>query len=697
MKEDDFSEDEERRICEHAMQTGQYEQVIKLCIKNQSKGSMDGFWIINLAEAYLASNRQTYAEELTEACCKGNILLEGEDFDRILEVKARLLFQKGQAADAYEIADELCSKYPDKMRYRLTYAAMCMMSGKTADAVRIYSSLQSDMPDNPFFAYELGRCMMKQKKYEQAHVYFSIALKNNPDFSRALYEMALASIGEGNLKNAEKETDLLYGKIDESNRNYLKGRICEKKEKFHEAKEIYRKLIEAEHMKKNNKDPELLYSAYERYFLMRKAAGASVVSQIRNLESVLKELPDCAQLWMMLGEIRENCEADCSQAAACYRKAYQTDPYYEKSLKKIIDYEINAENWQNAMVYCERMITNTGNCEYYLIQAKCAAELGLDEAFAGDIAAYIRQGGDERKTYELCSMYAMKKGDYDKAEGIYKKQLADRVDKEIPCYTQLAVCLCKQGKFEEAEAVLKSAANTGENNTDWLYMLYKIKMFAGDFKGASRILKRIRRGSRITASDTEYKESMIRIFMEEGHFAVAGKLAERLNCCAGEQLSAILYVLRGSYRNAIKLFRKLIEIEPDVPEHYGWMVLCQALWGKRSGAADYAKQGLKVFAEKHVSAEKLGRPDYLCQYGLLLYFAGLPKQAYDVFEKAVCAVTCCDEICQYCYEAYFGIGICKAFDCDWRAADAAFARALTIKPHNIVCRKLSENLKNSFR
>ena len=76
-------------------------------------------------------------------------------------------------------------------------------------------------------------------------------------------------------------------------------------------------------------------------------------------------------------------------------------------------------------------------------------ELGLDEAFAGDIAAYVRQGGDERETYELCSAYAMKKGNYDKAIEIYEKQLDDRASGEVPCYAEMAICLCKQGKSEK--------------------------------------------------------------------------------------------------------------------------------------------------------------------------------------------------------------------------------------------------------
>ena len=693
---EELSEDECLVVCEYVMLTGQYDQAIRICKKNRSAGSANGFWTVNLAEAYLAIGQQPFAEELIEACYKGNILLSGEDFDRIREMKARLLFQKGQAADAYEIIEALCNKYPNKMRYRLTYAAMCMISGRISEAVRIYSSLRFHVPENPFFAYELGRCMMKQEKYKRAHALFELALKNDPDFSRALYEMAQVSIDEGNLEDAKNETDLLYGKIEEKRRSYLKGQICEMEEKFREAKEIYRKLIEEERAEKNNADQEFLHSVYERYFLMREATGAVVISQIRNLENTLKEVPDCAQLWMMLGETHEDCEVKPEQAISCYRKAYEADPYHEGALAKVIDYEIDKENWQNALVYCERMITNTGNRDYYLVQAGCAMELGLDEAFAGDIAAYVRQGGDERETYELCSAYAMKKGNYDKAIEIYEKQLDDRASGEIPCYAEMAICLCKQGKSGEAEAVLQAAIDSGGNNPEWLYTLYEIQRSRGNFKGASRTLKRIRKNAGVTVFNDDYGELSVRLFLEEGRLAIAGKMAESLSSYDGEKLCAILYVLRGNYRSAMRLLRKLIDREPEELEYYSWMVLCQALWGKRSGAADYAKQGLKVFAEKHVSVEKLSRPDHLCQYGFFLYFAGSPQQAYEIFGRAVTTVPCHDEICSRCYEAYYGIGLCKAFDHDREASQEAFEKSLQIQPHNTVCRKLSENLLKSL-
>ena len=260
----------------------------------------------------------------------------------------------------------------------------------------------------------------------------------------------------------------------------------------------------------------------------------------------------------------------------------------------------------------------------------------------------------------------------------------------------MAICLCKQGKSGEAEAVLQAAIDSGGNNPEWLYTLYEIQRSRGNFKGASRTLKRIRKNAGVTVFNDDYGELSVRLFLEEGRLAIAGKMAESLSSYDGEKLCAILYVLRGNYRGAKRLLRKLIDREPEELEYYSWMVLCQALWGKRSGAADYAKQGLKAFAEKHVSVEKLSRPDHLCQYGFFLYFAGSPQQAYEIFGRAAAAVPCHDEICSRCYEAYYGIGLCKAFDHDREASQEAFEKSLQIQPHNTVCRKLSENLLKSL-
>lgn len=693
---EELPEENARTICEYWMMTERYEDVISLCKKYRSQGSESGFWTVNLTEAYLATGHQDFAEGLINACYEGKIALNEEEFDRIREMRARLIFQKGQAADAYEIMENLCRKYPGKLRFQLTYAAMCLTTGRLQKAMRIYSYLRFQAPENPMFPYELGRCLAQQDRPHQAHELFAMAYENDPGFYQALYEMAQSSIEDGQMEQAQQEIDLLYGKIEGRYRGYLKAQIAEMKEDYRGAKGLYRNLIEEEMKEGFPADPAFLYQVYERYFLMKEACGAVAVSMIRSLQRVLKTAPGCAQLWMMLGEIHEEAEVEPEKAIQCYEKAHKAAPYNADVLAKLIEHEMKKHNWQTALIYCERMIACTQAPEAYLMQAECAMELGMEDAFAGDIAAFVTMGGDERETYALCGACAIKMGDYDKAMEIYAKQIEDHDPEEPPCYGEMASCLCKQGRMEEAESILKSAAAEGFHDAKWLDRLYEIQVAMGRFKEAANTLKQIRKERKISIFNDAYGVLSAKLEMEKGKISSARHMAESLSSHEGEKLCAILYVLSGRYRGAAKTLQKLIDREPEELEYYSWMVLCQALWGKRSGAADYAKQGLKVFAEKHVSVEKLSRPDHLCQYAFLLYFTGASQQAYEIFERAASAVPCHDQICQRCCEAYYGIGLCKAFDGDRQEAEAAFRRSLAIRSHNIVCRKLSENLLKSL-
>ena len=693
---EELPEEDAHTVCEYWMLTGAYEQVASLCKKYRSEGSEDGSWTVNLTEAYLSMGQRSFAEGLIQACLDGKIALTEEEFDRIREMRARMLFQKGAAAEAYDIMEDLGGKYPGKLRYQLTYAAMCLTSGRIHTAKRIYSFLRFQVPENPMFPYELGRCLSKEGKPHQAHELFAMALENDPEFYKALYEMAQSSIEDGQMEQAQQETDLLYGKIAGKYRGFLKGQIAEMRGDYSGARSMYRTLIEEENKSGFPADPEFLYQVYERYFLMKEACGSSDISMIQNLERALETAPDCPQMWALLGEFHEDGKVYSEKAIECYKKAHQADPYDIEILQKLIDHEIDAGNWRNALVYCERMIANTHDPVAYLIQAECAMELGLEDVFAGDIAAFLRQDGDEQETYALRSLFALKKGKYDQAMEIYRSQMENQDPSDFLYYREMAICLCKQDRMAEAESLLQTALAEGIRGSAWLDILHEIQMAMGHFKEASDTLKQIRKDRKVSIFNDAYGAMSVKIEMEKGKISSARHMAESIRSDEGEELCGVLYMLSGKYRGGAKILQKLIDRNPERLEYYSWMVLCQALWGKRSGAADYAKQGLKIFAEKHVSMEKLRRPDHLCQYAFLLYFTGASQQAYEIFQRAATAVPCHDKICRHCYEAHYGIGLCKAFDGDRQASREAFEKSLQIQPHNMVCRKLSENLLKSL-
>ena len=259
---------------------------------------------------------------------------------------------------------------------------------------------------------------------------------------------------------------------------------------------------------------------------------------------------------------------------------------------------------------------------------------------------------------------------------IYEKQLDNRASGDVPCYSEMAICLCKQGRPGEAEAILQAALDSGGNNPEWLYMLYEIQRSSGNFKGASRTLKRLRKNAGVTVFNDEYGELSIRLLMEEGRLAIAGKLAESLSSYDGEQLCAILYVLRGSYRSAMRLLRKLIERGAG---EYRALQLDGALSGSLGQAErsrGLCKDGAQGFCRHPRFGGKAGVAPTICVSTRSCCISrGRRSRPYEIFERAASAVPCHDEICSRCYEAYYGIGLCKAFDGERQAAQEAFAES----------------------
>lgn len=691
----ELNEEESQMLCEYFILTGDYENVVNLCRLSRSRGFKDSLWAVRLAEALVIIGREEEAERIIDDCYGGRIKLTGDKFDKIRELKARILIGKYKAKEAYEIIENLCSKDAGNLSYLLTYAGMCERTGRMDEAVRIYSTLRFNVPENPAFSFALGKCLLKIEKPRRAHTLFEMAFKSAEDFYEAAYYMVQASIDSGELKAAKAELKRFRSNLGSRRNKYLQGQIAEMEEKFNLAKDAYLELIEEE--TKPEGDNEFLGEVYERYLIVREENNAMVITMIRETRKAIEAVPGCANLWLRLGMLHRDSEVKPELAKECFERAYEADPYNEGAIACLIEHETNDDNWQKALLYCDEMIVNTQDKDYYLVRANCDMELGLDEAFYADIAEFLRNGGDERDTYELCSLFATKTGDYEKAMSIYEKQLETRDVKEVPCYSSMAACLCKQGKTEDACSLLKAAIDGGGKNPDWIAMLLEIQLINGFFKDAKQTIKMIRKVADITIFNDYHSFLKTRLALYSGKILKAADTAESLASYEGEALCAVICTLRGNYRKAVKLFSKLSEKEKSDVELYSWNALCHALWGKRNEASEWAEKGLDVFFGKYVPADMLTRPDQLCQYGLLAFLSGKTENAYEAFEKAKTAVPCYEQPCGRCYEVYYGIGLCKALDGDAKGAADAFETSLSIRPHNTICRHLYGKLTKSIK
>lgn len=693
-EQEELDEAEYMLLSEYFMLIDDYETVIALCKQSKSRGFTNSKWTVNLAEGYFAAGRIDEAEEIISACYNGDIKLDNKNFDKIRTLKAQLLFEQGKTAEAYELIESLCGRDGCRFKDMMVYAKMCAITGRMEDAIKFYNTLRFNVPENPIFSFELGKCMLKVEKPETAHTLFQLAIKNDNEFYQAIYYMVQASIDSGELDHAKQEIKALNGRMDDKYIQYLKGQIAEMEENFKEAKDIYLKIIQNKN--NNTTDKTFLEEVFLRYFLVREETGTIVITMIKELNDALEYAPWAADLWVQLGEVHENSEVKEELAKMCFEKAHEANPYNEMALAHLIEREMYEDNWQQAFAYCNEIILNTQGRDYYLTRANCELELDLDREFAMDIAEFVKKGGDERETYDLCSLNAVKKGDYETAMAVYDKRLITREARELPCYKEMAVCLCKQDKPKEACALLQAAIASGGKNPEWLWLLFEIQLTNGYFDGASQTLSDIKKATKVTIFNEDYTLAMAQLSLATGKMFKARRLAESIAANDGEQLCAIIYTLDGNYRGAARMFKKLIKKEEFNVDHYSWLSLCLSLWGKHKEAAVWAGQGIEVIMKRHITEDKMIRPDHLCQYAILLFMSAQQEKAYEILQKALAARPCYEQTCSRCYEAHYAIGICQAFEGNMEKARESFEESLKIRPDNMICRTIYNNMMNSM-
>lgn len=682
----DLSEEGCRLLCRYLMLAEDYVNAAALCIKCRERGFDSAFWWINEAESYVRTGNFPGAERIVDDCYSGKIKMSSGDFDMIRRLKAELLFSQRKTKEAYEIMENLCAKTDSDTDNVIRYAEMCAVTGRMDQAIKIYRSLRFSFPENPAFAFELGKCMLKSEKPQIAHTMFESAFKNGEAFYQAVYYMAQASVDSGEIDDLKHEIESLEGSTDEKYVKFLKGQAAEMQGDFRTAKDIYYSIMDTEKIEKQ--DRKFLGQVCERYLIMKVELNATVIGMIGEIKKCLEYVPEYADLWIMLGSLHEDSDFQPEKARGCFEKAHDCDPYNEIAIAKLIEHGMNDDNWRKVLGYCNEAIVNTQDAEYYMVRANCELELDMDEAFAADIAEFVRRGGDERDTYELCSRYALKNCDYDKAMEIYRKQLRDRDNKTVPCYREMAVCMCKQGKVEEACSLLKSAISTGGRNPEWILLLFEIQMNNGFFSEAESTLKLYKDANGLGLLDDSYNYLTAKLALQSGKMMKACHTAEMIASYDGEKLCAQIYMLEGKYRGASHIFKKLMRKEPQDTDNYEWMTLCQALWGKQRNAAEWAAKGMEVFLQKYDSMEKLSRPDQLYQYAIFSFFSGNTPDAYSALRKTADAAPCYEKSCGACYKAYYGTGICKAFEGDAVKAAAAFRKAIELRPYNPVCMRM---------
>lgn len=665
-----------------------YENIINIINYSWERGFENECWTIDIAEAYFENGDFEEAQKIVDMVYDGRKKLTSTGMLKIREIKARLLFEEGRIGDAYEIMENICKRPECTVSQKYNLAKMYLITGKYKSASKLFDELRYESSGNLFYTYDMARCYMKMEIYNKAMYLFMEIYSKIPEFGRAAYHIVECAVELQDIGEVKSAMNIVKENLSYYEIRYFNGIMMEMEGDFKKAREIYKKLIDDYEIDVFSE--EFLYEIYLRYFLMVAETNGRVGSMIRDIENVLAAYPKAVHLWDYLAEFHEITEYMEENIEKCCKMALKADPFDVQAIMRLVSICIDKEDMKTVWELSNRLIECTDLPEGYLLRAQSGYDIGKVDQCMSDLNKYEQMGGDKNEILDTRATIAMSLGEYEEAYKCYEEKLKNKKVSEIPCYDDMALCLCKLGKYGEAMKTLDTACENSRIGTHH-DILYKIQMYIGDFSGAGKTLKRYSKVCNINKfMDDDYLIMSAWLATEAGNGLKAQTIAESIASREGERLCAIHEMLYMNFKKAAKMFKKLVKKEPNEIDNYSWCALALNLCGNKAEAEACATQGIAVFKEQYGDIQDIKLPYYLCQYAFLKVMCSKCEEAVHIFEHALEVPTCRNYPCSECYEAHYGLGINHLVHGNRYDAKIEFDKALEIKQANIVCRKMRE-------
>lgn len=686
-KSSEPTEEEFLILKEYCLMKNDYDSVKNLCHTAWEKKFSDSSWTVDMAEAFFETGEMDNAYEIVDMVYSGKKLLDKKATLKIRELKARLLFSEGKIEEAYDIMDSVFKSEHVTSRQKMLLAQMYKRTGRLKAAIRILNELYYNAPYNLEFSYELGKFLLDAEEPAKAYYHFKNICTEVPEFRNAAYYVVQATIDRGVRQRVWSQMRL-YGKyIPDEYTMYINGQLAEMKENFKEAEDIYSDMIDR--YKKKPYDRKLFCDAATRYFLMRQENGARAIFFVKEIEDALKIIPDAADVWYFLGDLHERVDIKEGAAEECYKKALEADPYHVPTMIALISlYGENDKNNQ-ALELLNKAIIYTDDPDMYLLRAHTALYMDKMDLCLSDIGEYERRCGANDEVAELNAKILMKNCEYEKALEQFEIMMRKKNVKTEPYYDSLAICMCKCGRYDEAEDLLEAVCQNSKNDIFHMF-LYEIQMYCGKFKDAKYTLKRFKERCSTGLLDERITLMSAYIMLESGNAIFGKALAETIPSVDGERLCAVLELVNKNYRTAVRLFKKLVKKQDDHVDNYSWLALALYSQGKKQEAANCAYEGLALLNEYNGSVDNVKIPDVLCQYAFLKTMREEFDEAERIYNIALSLPTCSAYICNGCYEAHFGKGVLYGCSGQHKKALEEFNKSLEIRGANYICKKIKK-------
>ena len=366
--------------------------------------------------------------------------------------------------DAADYIKKSIASKNDDAKSHYIYAQIADSQNNTALTVQELEAARRFDPENAQYNYELGRKYFEQKKYPQARSCFEQAVKSNPQFEAAFFNLGITH----KIMNANDAALTAFSKAAALKPDYVRAwieiaRVQDKKRNYGEAISNYQKALALEPSNTSAlKEMAQVYSKQknaaqaERYFKEALALGDTDPVTYYNLASVQLELNKTA-------EALQNAQKALASNDKDARFLYTYGLALEKS-----------NRLHEAEDYYTRAIAADGKYGKPRINlGRIQLEAGhLDSAEQHLLAGYRAESSNFEVNMNLGKLYGLKK-QYGKAIDYYTNAIKI-MPKDVDARQNLAAVYLSAGLKENARDTYQALIKMNPQAWDSYYELGKV-------------------------------------------------------------------------------------------------------------------------------------------------------------------------------------------------------------------------------
>lgn len=496
-----------------------------------------------------------------------------------------ILGSQKKMAEVKQLIESALAVHPDKLKLSIVKINVLLSEGKKDEVNALYQDLIQRFPENESLVYNFAKFSLAEKKVDQAEKVLKQLVIQLPDKDQPKFVLIDFLTRQRGVEQAEKELDVLISE-NPDNFGFRFAKLSLYKDQPEKIQQLLEQIVEDDKLGASGID------ARNKLALLHNSKGDEAQAKKLIEEVIELDSKNTPALLFRAGLAMKDSQFDAAIADA--RTVLRENPESEKALMIQAVGQLKTKNVELAQESLEKvLLVNPKN----LLAIKDLARIKVarkDEAGAIELLekARIVHKDDKDISIMLIDLYG-KGQQWRKAEAIAKGLLESSEAKELPHF-KLAQLYMGQQKFEEAIKQFNKVLVTKPNAADVLGGLVNAHLALKQEKKAEKILD--------------------------------DALAENKDNPAFLTMRAELYRQMKQYSDAERLFKRVIELKPDV--ELGYKNLATVYQAQKQ-----LDKLIQVFEQGVVAVPESG--NFLMQLGILNTVAGDVEKSIDAYQKVL--------------------------------------------------------------